>query len=88
MVFVGRTQLLSPNLPHNVITTIAPGVPGLRRYIDNDLPARFIPKSTVSAAAKLIQFKNKGLTIEDHIAWIQTMTQPNISCGLTKMSGV
>jgi hypothetical protein len=34
VVFVGLTQLLSPQLPPNVITTIAPGVPGLRRYIE------------------------------------------------------
>jgi restriction system protein len=67
VAFVGLTQLLSPQLPTNVITTIAPGVPGLRRYIEQITQPILSAEELSAATAKLIELKSNGLTIEDHV---------------------
>ena len=71
VAFVGLTQLLSPQLPPNVITTIAPGVPGLRRYIEQITQPILSHEELSTATANLIELKGNGLTIEDHIRSIR-----------------
>ena len=67
VAFVGLTQLVSPQLPSNVITTIAPGVPGLRRYIAQISEPILSAKELSAATSKLIELKANGLTLEDHV---------------------
>jgi hypothetical protein len=71
MAFVGLTRLVSPHLPVNVLSTIAPGVPGLRRYIDQFTQTVLSPQELFTATAKLIDIKNNGLTVEDHLRSIR-----------------
>ena len=70
VAFIGLAQFGSP-LPSNVITTIAPGVPGLRRYIDQFTQPVLSTQQLFTAAAKLIELKNNGLTVEDHVRSIR-----------------
>jgi hypothetical protein len=67
VVFVGLAQLLSPQLPPNVLTTIAVGVPGLRRFIDAFTADRLLDHELSAAVATLARLKNNGLTVQDHI---------------------
>ena len=67
VVFVGLAQLLSAQLPPNVLTTIAVGVPGLRRYIEAFTFDRLLDHELSAAVATLVRLKNNGLTAQDHI---------------------
>lgn len=71
VVFVGTAQLLSPQQPGNVISTIAPGVPDLRRYIEGFTSPLITQERLSTVLAMLARIKSNGLTLENHLASIR-----------------
>ena len=67
IVFVGVSKFLLPGLPGNVISTIAPGVPKLRRYIQQFTTVLLTEEQLSSAVANLLRIKRNGLTLDDHL---------------------
>jgi len=67
IVFVGVSKFLLPGLPGNVISTIAPGVPKLRRYIQQFTKVILTEEQLSSAVANLLRIKRNGLTLDDHL---------------------
>jgi len=71
VVFVGMARLLSPQLPGNVISTIATGVPDLRRYIEGFTSRLFTQERLSTVLAILARIRGNGLTLENHLTWIR-----------------
>jgi len=67
IVFVGVSKFLLPGLPGNVISTIAPGVPKLRRHIQQFTKVLLTEEQLSSAVANLLRIKRNGLTLDDHL---------------------
>jgi hypothetical protein len=67
IVFVGVSKFVLPGLPGNVISTIAPGVPKLRRYIQRFTKVLLTEAQLSSAIANLLRIKSNGLTLADHL---------------------
>jgi len=71
VVFIGLPNLLSPKPIDEVVTSIAPGVPGLIRHI-RKFTARTLDDREVGLAVQVLQrLKSDGPSLADHLASLQ-----------------